>query len=172
MLFLHIQEVMMKRYISSNKEIIDIEVIINFETNTDNLAASTYVHHPNSIAAKNKLTDAELNVIDNIVESIISHVLSCNFKLGNHYQSKKSYAYYVEFIVPDTLNEIKMIRMKFRVGEHKGTAGTKATRRIIIKDIKVGKKEFQSPVKMIYEIDDMFTELSKGNIDAVFEFLN
>lgn len=162
----------MKRYINCSKEVIDIEVIINFETNTDNLAASTYVHHPTNIAARHKLTDAELNVVDNIVESIISHVLSCNFKLGGHYQSKKSYAYYVEFIVPDTSIGIKMVRMKFRVGEHKGSAETKTTRRIIIKDIKVGKKEFQDPVKMIYEIDDMFTELSKGNIRAVFEFLN
>ena len=138
----------MRKYTSSSREVIDIRVVVDFET------------------------DAKSNVMNNIVESIISHVLSCNFKLGNHCQSKKSYAYYVEFIAPDTSIGIKMVRMKFRVGKHKGSAETKATRRIIIKDIKVGKKEFQSPVKMIYEIDDMFTGLSKGNIDAVFEMLN
>ena len=91
----------MKRYIQPLKTWIEIVVYVDPSLPQD--IAAVNLNHPHS---KFKLTDSELRVYADFVESMISPIQAHEFKITESYQSKKSYAYYVKFYPVDKEGEI------------------------------------------------------------------
>jgi len=153
----------MKRY-----RVPTLEIVIELNE-TANIAASK-VTHLTSVDPTYLLTDEQLQVINDIVESAISNILDYNFKILSEYHSKKSYAYYIKFrpfsSEGEALPEFKMI---FRVAEHnqKPERVGKGGGLTLIKSFIVNNEVFSNPVLLMQKIRNTCDEISHGDYSSL-----
>lgn len=93
----------MKRMIKSQyTQVYVLKIIIDFDPGDDtSLAATTYVKHPNQLRRKLKMTEEQLEELDNVTSHILQIIEKNNFKFIDHHQSNQSYSYYIMFIPTD-----------------------------------------------------------------------
>ena len=163
---------MMKRYIKNIEPKYIIEVIINTDTvHSDVAAATSYVKHPVSIKKSARMSNQELQFYNDFIDEMHTPILSRNFIIINEYQSKKSYAYYIDFYPVDRDGKKfdEAVRILFRVAEHNQVHGTpdRVSEELIIKSFTLDGVTYPSPYRLRLKISDICEHLQDGDFDYV-----
>lgn len=155
----------MKRYVQPLKTWIEIVVYVDPSLPQD--IAAVNLNHPHS---KFKLTDSELQVYSDFVESMISPIQAHEFKITESYQSKKSYAYYVKFYPVDKEGKIlDQVNVIFRLAEHRSktidhssNSSSNKSRRFI-KSFVINDLVYTDPLAFQNRVDYLCDRLQEGD---------
>lgn len=159
----------MKRMI---KDYIQLNVIINLDYIYTDIAASE-VNHPKNIRKSNRLDEAKLTILNDIVDSVVSVIRSYHFDIIKKYQSSKSYTYYIWF-EPKTSDGRKLIPVKivFRIsGDHRSKSMEGAISegvQVIVRSINIGEDEYKDVLGVMNKVDKICKELSVGNLSELY----
>ena len=112
----------MTRPIKVIQKYIDIIVYLDSYANNDSIAASTDCKanvHPISVKKENQLTDTELELYRDFITTLLQIICRYKIKLEKHYQSNKSYAYYIPVVHYGFVdNEYVKYDITFRIAAH------------------------------------------------------
>lgn len=168
----------MKRVYSSiantnyNEHVIDIVIEFYNIADTSEVAAAT-IKHPVGLSPKERWSDEQLTAYSDFIASVESMVGS-RFEISNSYQSKKSYAYYIDFKVPvDDIDDIVMWTVRFRIADHE-QKGDKSenldfSSNFIFKSITIG-DNFSSdqPFQILNSIRKILNGLAVGDFNVLY----
>lgn len=146
-----------------------IDITVNMHLSSQDISSAD-VLHPRNIKKRYRMTDTELEVYSNFIETVASCIVSRGFIIEGEYQSKKSYSYYLPFRDPD--NDA-LYRFKIRVADHptKGKVrpiGKHGQWIQIITSIVVGRtKEFTRYKPALDAIIEICDNLKAGDFEAV-----
>ena len=157
------------RYSQINRKNKVIDVTLYLREYPSEIAASR-IHQP-SIRRELQMTNTQISAYEDFLDTIASIISSHGFTIINEYQSKRSYAYYITFEVPN-IQETWTIR--FRIADH-DSSGTfnppkkNYTRPTIFRKITIGNgQEFTSYFQAIKAIG----YICDGLVDKDFDVLN
>lgn len=156
------------RYDQTNHKNKVIDVTLYLREHPSEVAASR-IHQP-SIRKELQMTNTQISAYEDFLDTIASIITSHGFTITNEYQSKRSYAYYMTFEVPD-IQETWTIR--FRIADH-DPSGTFSyprnfNRPTIFRKITIGNgQEFTSYFQAIKAIG----YICDGLVDKDFDVLN
>ena len=155
----------MKRYINNKKRW--IEIVVYIDPSLPQEIAAVELHHPSS---KFKLTDEELQIYEDFVESMISPMQARGFKIIKEYQSNKSYAYYIDFYPVDKQgNLLDEIHVVFRIADHDlshGRQGAVSSERFI-KSFTINNLSYDKMLPFIKRIGIICDHLQEGDYDEL-----
>lgn len=150
---------------------ISIEIVIDVAYDFEMIAAA--IEHPANISKRKRISDAKLNILNEIVYSVMSAIHSHGFTVISTRQSKKSYSYYVKFWPKtDSGERLFPIDFQFRISDHnmkQNEHRESCTMRII--NLQFGGVDFDNSVDLIVAADNICTELKKGNIDVLNQYI-
>ena len=102
-------------------------------------------------------------------------MIGSRFKITKSYQSKKSYAYYIDFKVPvDDMEDAAMWTVRFRIADH-SEKGDKAenldfNNNLIFKSIVIGDNlESSTPFNALNQIRRILNGLAVGDFNVLYE---
>ncbi len=167
-------ETTMKRYIrlfDNESNMYDakyvIEIVFNYGPKYEDVAASARVMHPKNIRKIDRLTDAQLRNFNDLVDSMIGPLVKRNFIIKDEYQSKKSYAYYVDFYPVDRegckfKDEVRII---FRASDHDLVHGEEGlvAEDLILKSFTLMGKTYTDPFALQRKVIDICEHLMDGD---------
>ena len=161
----------MKRYIRKSNPVYIILIDINTEVVQSNVAAANYVNHPKSVKRSIRMSDQELKFYNDFIDEMRTPILSRNFIILKEYQSKKSYAYYIDFFPIDHQGNRfqEAVRILFRVADH-DTAyreDDRVSEELIIKSFTLNGVTYASPYQLRKKISDICDHLQDGDFDYV-----
>lgn len=106
---------------SSIKNVIDITIHFDYE-NSD-IAAGMFINHP-SIRKKYKISQAQLDELDEFIGNVLSMLYNFGFKIIGKGQSRKGYSYYIDFYPVDSEgNTLELWQIRFRISDHRQNTG-------------------------------------------------
>ena len=150
--------------INERNRILDINIFLQIETSE---IAADRIHHP-SIRRQFKMTDSQLNAYEDFIDTVVSILESSGFTILDEYQSKKSYAYYITFEVPELLESWTI---RFRIANHNQRTTETArgnNRPTIFRKITIGAgKEFASYMEAIRGIQYICNGLKTHDFDVL-----
>ena len=158
----------MVRYSQINHKNKIIDVTLYLREYPSEVAASR-IHQP-SIRKELQMTNTQVSAYEDFLDTIASIITSHVFTITNEYQSKRIYAYYMTFEVPD-IQETWTIR--FRIADH-DSSGTfsshrNSSRPTIFRKITIGNdQEFTSYFQAIKAVG----YICDGLVDRDFDVLN
>ena len=144
-----------------------IEIVFNYEPNYEDVAASARVSHPKSIKKSKRLTDAQLRTFNDLVDSMIGPLIKRKFIIKNEYQSKRSYAYYVDFYPVDRQG-VKFndtVRILFRASDHDLVHGEEGfvAEDLILKSFTLLGETYTDPFALQRKVIDICEHLMDGD---------
>ena len=165
----------MKRYIKTHSYAKEpkyiIEIIINTEVSESEVAASEKIKHPLSVKKKNRLSDDELRLYNDFIDSMRTPIISRNFIIIREYQSKKSYAYYIDFDPVDKQGQPfnGPVRIQFRFAEHNQKHGKaeNTSSDLIIKSFTFNDITYDSYYPIFKKVIDICNHLQEGDFEYV-----
>ena len=153
----------MKRYVQPLKTWIEIVLYVDPELPQD--IAAVKLRHPSS---RFKLTDDELQIYEDFVDSMLSPITAHGFKIVKDYQSSKSYAYYIDFYPVDKegnlLDEVHVI---FRMAEHELKHGLKSSDNRFIKSFVINNITYDKMLPFQQRIDFICDRLQEGDYEVL-----
>lgn len=148
--------------------VLDIEVECNDCWN--NVAASI-VNHLKNVKKKYLWSDDELTAYNDLIETILGLIKSHKFEILRNYQSRKSYAYYIDFL-PNGSSEV--IEIRFRITDHSKRSLNDETAfsdsAPIIKSFVMGSKRYSNLVDIYKAVKNICDDLSKGDYSALSKY--
>lgn len=162
-------------YASVNREshTIDITIVFNEFVSELEIAAAT-IQHPIGLSKNKRLSDEHLTAYSDFITSVES-MIGSRFKITKSYQSKKSYAYYIDFKVPvDDMEDAAMWTVRFRIADH-SEKGDKAenldfNNNLIFKSIVIGDNlESSTPFNALNQIRRILNGLAVGDFNVLYE---
>lgn len=158
----------MKLFLNRNNTVRVMDIHIMVESAEDNRLVASYIHPP-SIRAEYKLSEIQLGAYEDFIDTVISIINHYGFEINKSYQSKKSYAYYVEFKVFDIEESNWLVR--FRISAHNSSTFKdiqNVNYRTIFRKIMIGTdKEFTSYSQAIKGIDYICKGLAIGDLEVI-----
>lgn len=154
----------MKRY-----NIPTLEILLTIGQ-LDQIAAASKIKHPASISKEYLLTDEQLQILNDIVDTTITNILYYNFKIVSEYQSKKSYSYYIRFKPVDKNNEpLPDFKIVFKLANHpiKGRNTKQPERSTFIKSFIVNDEVYTNPIEFISKIQKVCESISEGDYSVL-----
>ena len=156
----------MKRYIHNDKFLLDIQIILEYDTSE--VAAAQLIRHPNNLKRRKRIQDLKLQILNDVAMSALSSVKSKkHLELVSHRQTSNTYSYYIDFNVLDDEGELLIpVRIRFRISDHKmkGEERDLDASSIVIRSFVLNGKTFDNSVSIISTIANICDELDKGNI--------
>lgn len=163
-------------YASANKEnhIIDITIVFNEFISELEIAAAT-IQHPLGLSKNKRWSDEHLAAYSDFITSVES-MIGGRFKITKSYQSKKSYAYYIDFKVPvDDMEEAVVWTVRFRIADHSEKSDRAENldfnSNLIFKSIIIGDNlESSSPFNALNQIRRILNGLAVGDFNVLYEW--
>lgn len=154
----------MKRYINDKKRWIEITLYVNPSLPQE--IAAVKLRHPSS---KLKLTDEELQIYEDFVETILSVINGHDFRIIKDYQSKRSYAYYVDFYPVSKTGEIlDLVHVIFRVAEHTMKHGEDGlNKNVYVKSFVINDIEYDKIMPFRNRVSYLCDRLQEGDYDEL-----
>ena len=155
----------MKRYVHPIKNWIEITLHVIPENKIQDIAAVT-LKHPNS---KFKLTDEELQIYEDFVESTLSILYGHDFKIIKDYQSRRSYAYYINFYPVSKDGEIlDLVKVIFRIAEHEMKHGEEGIQKdVFIKSFTINNITYDKIMPFRERVSYLCDRLQEGDYDQL-----
>lgn len=162
-------------YASVNKEdhTIDITIVFNEFVSELEIAAAI-IQHPMSLSINKRWSDEHLTAYSDFITSVES-MIGSRFQIIKSYQSKKSYAYYIDFKVPvDDMEEAVVWTVRFRIADHleKGDRAENLdfNSNLIFKSIVIGDNlELSTPFNVLNQIRRILNGLAVGDFNVLYE---
>lgn len=156
------------RYSQINRKNKIIDVTLYLREYPSEVAVSR-IHQP-SIRRELQMTNTQISAYEDFLDTIASIITNHGFRIINEYQSKRSYAYYMTFEVPD-IQETWTIR--FRIADHDScgtfSSSRDSNRPTIFRKIIIGNgQEFTSYFQAIKAVG----YICDGLVDRDFDVLN
>ena len=150
---------------------VSIQIVINVGYDFEKVVAA--IEHPANISKRKRISDAKLNILNEVVYSVMSAIHSHGFTVISHRQSKKSYSYYVKFWPKtDSGERLFPIDFQFRISDHNLKQNQyKEPTTIRIINLQLGGQDYSNSVELIEAADRICTELKKGNVDVLNEYV-
>ena len=157
----------MKIYANTNKKIkyIDITVVFEQLDNSNTKIASVSLVHPGNIKKNKRWNNTKLAIYESFLDSV-QNIITTYFEILHQGQSRKSYSYYFDFEIDDTIWKIR-----FRISDHK--IGKKDFDEVvksgyIIRHIIIGEKyEFKSYIDALKAIEQICKGISNGDLNVI-----
>lgn len=151
-----------------------IDVSVEFFENVYEVASSTFVKHPLNIKKKKRYTDGQLVAWNDFISSVVSIINGENFEIVRYQQSKRSYAFYLDFYpISDDGEYLDMVQIRFRIADHKehGSMGTNLRLKTqIIKNFYVGSEEYASTYEVMQAVKKICKCLKKGDYTSLDKY--
>lgn len=144
-----------------------IEVVFNYGANSSEVAASNRVKQPNHIKRQYRLSDSQLQTYNDLVDSMIGPLLKRKFIINGEWQSKKSYAYYIDFYPVDRDGNKfpDHVRMIFRASDHDIVHGEEGlvAEDLVLKSFTLMGETYKDPFSLQRKIIDICEHLMDGD---------
>lgn len=144
-----------------------IEIVFNYEVDTDKVAASERVKHPMNIKKRDRLSDDQLKIFNDLVDSMIAPLVKRNFKINKEYQSKRGYSYYVDFNPVNREGDPfeESVRILFRASDHDIKHGEEGfvNEDLILKSFTLFGQTYTDPFSLQRKIIDICEHLMDGD---------
>lgn len=144
-----------------------IEIVFNYDYKFDDIAASERVKHPTSVKKKFRMSDSQLQTYNDLVDSMIAPLIKRNFIINKEYQSKRSYAYYIDFYPVDREGNRhdESVRLLFRAAEHQMKHGEEGpvSEDLILKSFMLLGEEYKDPFALQRKVIDICEHLMDGD---------
>lgn len=166
-------EIIMKIFAKNSSYVSDyfIEITINTDVEHTNIAASELVKHPKSIKKSARFTDEELRFYNDFIDSMRAPIIHRKFRIKNEYQSKRSYAYYIDFYPRDRNGKEfgELVEIIFRVAEHNIKHGDvdDTSETLIIKSFTLDGVTYPTPYDLQKKIIEICEHLQDGDFGYV-----
>ncbi len=142
-----------------------IEIVLYINPSLPQDMAAVELHHPSS---RFKLTDEELLIYSDFVESMISPIYAHGFKIVKDYQSNKSYSYYIDFYPVDKKgNLLDKVHIIFRLSEHVDKSKFHSSSRIFIKSFVINDISYDKMLPFQDRINYICDRLAEGDYDEL-----
>lgn len=100
-----------------------IDIVIHFYDEEYDIAANMYIHHP-SIKKRYKISQAQLDELDEFIGNVLSMIVNFRFNVVSHGQASKGYSYYIDFYpVDENGNQLELWQIRFRISDHRQKIG-------------------------------------------------
>ena len=148
---------------------IRIEIVIDVAYDFENIAAA--IEHPANISKR--VSETKLNILNEIVYSVMSAIHAQGFKIISTHQSKKSYSYYVKFWpVTDEGERLFPIEFMFRISDHNIKQNEYKESSIVrIINLQFGGVDFDNSVDLILAADEICKGLKKGDLSVLNKYV-
>lgn len=159
--------------INRENHTIDITIVFNEFVSELEIAAAT-IQHPIGLSTNKRWSDEHLTAYSDFITSVES-MTSGLFKITKSYQSKKSYAYYIDFQVPiDDMEDAVVWTVRFRIADHleKGDRAENLdfNDNLIFKSIVIGDNlELSNPFNALNQIRRILNGLAVGDFNVLYE---
>ena len=163
----------MKKLITNNV------ITITFEFATfppEQVAASQDVNitHKPGIALKDRYSEEQLEEYREFVLNIVNAIKGHQFEITRSQQSKRSYAYYIDFY-PVTAEGVKLDKVKiiFRIADHKINDGTgedidfKPHSRVYMKNFHIDTTKYPDQFSVVMAVNDICDGLAEGDYSVL-----
>lgn len=150
---------------------IRIEIIVDVAYDFDKVAAA--IEHPANISKRKRISETKLNILNEIVYSVMSAIHAQGFKVISTRQSKKGYSYYVKFWpVTDEGERLFPIEFMFRISDHNIKQNEYKDSAIIrIINLQFGGVDFDNSVDLILAADEICKGLKKGDLSVLNKYV-
>ena len=148
-----------------------IEIIIDVAYDFEKIAAA--IEHPVNISKRKRVSETKLNILNEIVYSVMSTIHAHGFKVISTRQSKKSYSYYVKFWpITDDGHRLFPIEFMFRISDHnmKQNEFKESTIMRII-NLQFGGVDFNNSVDLIVAADEICKGLKQGDLTVLNNYI-
>lgn len=164
----------MKRYIKSTtyaKYYITVSV---YKVEADSIAATEYLKHLDTIPESRRISEEELEKLNDVISSVISVLHVNEFDVLPGHQSADGYTWYAPFYpVLNTGEELNEYLIVFRLSNHynKGISeessviDTKVMK--IIKSFTLGSSEYPTVVALLRAVKDTCNDIKYAGYDAI-----
>lgn len=167
-------ENVMKRYIRpivDESSIYDakyiIEIVFNYEPDVSNVAASSRVNHPKNVKKRDRLSDEQLKIFNDLVDSMIAPLIKRRFRINKEYQSKKGYSYYVDFNPVNREGVLfdESVRILFRASDHDIKHGEEGfvNEDLVLKSFTLFGEIYTDPFSLQRKVIDICEHLMDGD---------
>jgi len=144
-----------------------IEIVFNYDYKSDDVAASERVKHPLNINKKFKMSDSQLQTYNDLVDSMIAPLIKRKFIINSEYQSKRSYAYYIDFYPIDREGNRydESVRLLFRASDHAIQHGEEGqlSEDLVLKSFLLFGEEYKDPFALQRKVIDICEHLMDGD---------
>lgn len=141
-----------------------INIVINVEVYEQIAAYIQELHNVNQSFDKQMA-----NIMDNMIDTVITNIQGYDFVINNHYQSKKGYSYYINFTPCDENGNLfpNSVDVIFRIADHKNTSFSNSAKKVMVQNFVINNKEVSTVNALINEMCYILEELSKGNFNVL-----
>lgn len=133
---------------------------------------TTYLKDPVRLKDESKMSISDLNMWDDLIDSVISVLNDYEFDIIEHHQSGKSYSYYVSFYPTseDGLRFDEPVKIVFRLSNHRNDQdhSSNKIKRAFFKSFELDGEQYSNPVDIFFAIDEICKELQKGNYSVLY----
>lgn len=153
------------------KKGIRIEIVIDVAYDFENIAAA--IQHPASISKRKRVSETKLNILNEIVYSVMSAIHAQGFKVISTHQSKKSYSYYIKFWpITDEGERLFPIEFMFRISDHNIKQNEHKESSIVrIINLQLGGVDFDNSVDLILAADEICKGLKQGDLSILDKYV-
>lgn len=156
----------MSKLFIRNRYLIDIVIQVDplFNHILDEIVAVN-LKHPSS---KNKLTNEELLIYSDIIDSMLSPIEAHDFRIVKQRQASNSYSYYVHFY-PKTLDGVELdeVLIIFRLSNHPMDGDEGQHKKSFVKSFIINNILCASYLDLMNRVSDLCDQLQEGNYDAL-----
>lgn len=147
-----------------------IELLDDTEGHKSELAAATYITDP-TLKRKYKLSKSQVEELDELVSDVL-HVLQTNaFNILAHYQSNRSYVYYIRFIPTDESGDEweYPAEIQFELRDHRRNApiNNSPESNLYIQVFHVGNKDCFDTSGVLAEVKKVCKQLKQGDYSSL-----
>ena len=163
----------MKRLITEPKYYITISI---WKVDSERIAAEQYLKHLSTIPRSRKISDEELQELNDLIMSVMTIFKVNKFKVLPGKQSSDGYTWYAPFYpVLDTGELLDEYVISFRISNHWNKGITEGTDDVvvdydkltIIKSFTLGSDEYPNTVSIMRAVKEICTNLKYAGYDSI-----
>ena len=147
-----------------------------YKVESKKVAAEQYLQHLKTIPESRKISDEELQELNDLIMSVMSVFKVNNFKILPGHQSSDGYTWYAPFYpVLDTGELLDEYVVSFRISNHPNKGITEGTdesvldydKMTILKSFTLGTPEYPSIVSILRAVKDLCINIKYVGYDAI-----